>query len=42
MIKYSYNIPMPRKKDMENISPHVHGWKSQNGWKSNINELFGW
>ncbi len=26
-------IPMPCKNDMENIFPHVHGWKSQNGWK---------
>jgi hypothetical protein len=24
---------MPHKNDVENIFPHVHGWKSQNGWK---------
>jgi hypothetical protein len=23
---------MPHKNDMENISPHVHGWKLENGW----------
>ncbi len=23
--KYAQNIPMPRRNDMENIFPHVHG-----------------
>jgi hypothetical protein len=31
--KYFKNIPMPCRNDVENILPHVHGWKSQNGWK---------
>jgi hypothetical protein len=33
---------MQCKNDVENLLPHVHGWKTQNGWKLNINELFGW
>jgi hypothetical protein len=24
---------MPHRNDMENIFPHVHGWKSKNPWK---------
>jgi hypothetical protein len=41
LLKYPYD-----RNDVENIFPHVHGWKlnldEMFGWKWNINEFFGW